>query len=77
MKEQLERRLKELKSEYDSGEKMLADLQKKQAEIQQTLLRIGGAIQVLQEELSKEDPPVSESNQESNEAEKSQPQLQN
>ncbi|NJM40365.1 MAG: hypothetical protein HC853_06165 [Anaerolineae bacterium] len=49
MKEQLEQRLTELKSEYLSGQKMLADLQSQQANLQQTLLRISGAMQVLEE----------------------------
>ncbi len=49
MKEQLEQRLQELRQEFESGQKMLADLQTKQADLQQTLLRISGAIQVLEE----------------------------
>lgn len=57
MKEQLERRLSELKTEYESGQKMLADLEAKQADLHQTLLRISGAIQVLEEMLSAETEP--------------------
>jgi predicted nuclease with TOPRIM domain len=49
VREQLELRLKELTSEYQSGQEMLADLEAKRADLQQTLLRIGGAIQVLTE----------------------------
>jgi len=49
MKEQLEQRLKELKAEYTTGQKMLADLQNQQANLEQTLLRISGAMQVLEE----------------------------
>jgi chromosome segregation ATPase len=52
MQEQLERRLNELKLEYQTGQKMLADLEAKQAELRQTLLRISGAIQVLEELLA-------------------------
>lgn len=48
----IENRLHELKAEYESGQKMLADLEKRQAELHQTLLRISGAIQVLEELLS-------------------------
>ena len=51
MKEKLEKRLEELKSEYESGQKMLAELEAKQAGLRETLMRISGAIQVLQEEL--------------------------
>lgn len=54
MKEQLTSRLAELKAEYESGQKMLADLERRQMELQQTLLRISGAIQVLEELLEKE-----------------------
>ena len=52
MKEQLEQRLDQLKSEFEAGQKMLADLETKQAEIRETLLRISGAIQVLEELLA-------------------------
>ena len=49
MKEQLEQRLNELKTEFQAGQKMLAELQAKQADLQQTMLRISGAMQVLEE----------------------------
>jgi predicted nuclease with TOPRIM domain len=52
MKEQLEQRLQSLKTEYEAGQKMLADLESKQINLQGTLLRISGAIQVLEEMLS-------------------------
>jgi predicted nuclease with TOPRIM domain len=52
MKEQLEQRLQSLKTEYEAGQKMLADLESKQANLQTTLLRISGAIQVLEEMLN-------------------------
>ena len=57
MKEQLEQRLQQLKQEFDSGQKMLADYEAKQADLHQTLLRISGAIQVLQELLQVVDTP--------------------
>jgi uncharacterized coiled-coil protein SlyX len=50
----MEKRLEELKSELAAGEKLLAELQAKQASVQQTMLRIAGAIQVLQELLGHE-----------------------
>lgn len=53
MKEQLEQRLEELKTEFESGQKILAELDAKQADLTNTLLRIAGAIQVLEEELDK------------------------
>lgn len=49
MKQQLEQRLKELRTEFESGQKMLVDLENQQANIRETLLRISGAIQVLEE----------------------------
>lgn len=55
MKEQLEQRLQQLKTEYESGQQVIADLDKRRAEVQPTLLRIQGAIQVLEEELAKAD----------------------
>ena len=54
MREQLTQRLAELKAEYESGQKMLADLEAKQANLRETLLRISGAIQVLEEELAQD-----------------------
>ncbi len=59
MKEQLEQRLQELRSEYEAGQQMLADLEARQATLRETLMRIAGAIQVLEEELGKtEDQPA-------------------
>ncbi|MEZ4660539.1 MAG: hypothetical protein R2911_23530 [Caldilineaceae bacterium] len=59
MREQLEKRLDALKAEYASGQKMLTDLEVRQAELQQTMLRISGAIQVLEEMLQAEAEPAS------------------
>jgi len=53
MKEQLEKRLKELKEEFESGQKMLIDLDARRANLGESLLRISGAIQVLQEEINR------------------------
>lgn len=57
LKPQLERRLTELKSEYESGQKMLADLDAKRNDLKNTMLRISGAIQALEELLAEEDQP--------------------
>ncbi len=56
MREKLEHRLAALKSEFESGQKMLAEQETKQANLRTTLLRISGAIQVLEEELAKDVP---------------------
>jgi predicted nuclease with TOPRIM domain len=52
MREKLQQRLQSLKSEYEAGQKMMAELEAKQANLRDTLLRINGAIQVLEEALS-------------------------
>lgn len=45
----LERRLEELRREMAAGEAQLLDLDRRRAGIRETLLRISGAIQVLEE----------------------------
>ena len=51
MKEQLEKRLNELKAEFESGQRVLAEYESKAANLRETIIRISGAIQVLEEEL--------------------------
>ncbi|GCA91911.1 hypothetical protein [Microcystis aeruginosa] len=53
MKKQIKERLEELKAEYESGQKMLADLEAQGSNLRTTMLRISGAIQVLEELLAK------------------------
>lgn len=53
MKNKIQQRLQQLRTEYQNGQTMLQELQQKQSNLEQTLLRITGAIQVL-EELSPE-----------------------
>lgn len=53
MKEQLERRLEELRAEFEKGKATLQELDAKTAGVRETMLRLAGAIQVLQEELDK------------------------
>ena len=43
------KRLELLRQEYQEGEKIMQDLTRKLSEIEPTLLRISGAIQVLEE----------------------------
>jgi uncharacterized coiled-coil protein SlyX len=47
--ERLQARLTELRAEYSKGEQTLADLEAKTANVRATMLRISGAIQVLEE----------------------------
>lgn len=49
MREQIEKRLEELRGEYDEGQRMLADLEARQNSLRETLLRIAGAILALEE----------------------------
>jgi hypothetical protein len=52
LKGQLQKRLQSLRGEFESGQKVLADLEAKQTNVRETLLRISGAIQVLEEMLA-------------------------
>jgi predicted nuclease with TOPRIM domain len=61
MKAQLEQRLVELRAEYESGQKFLRDIETKLVELEnrkknlnETLLRISGAIELLEEVLGEE-----------------------
>ena len=58
MREQLEARLQELRSEFEIGQNAITEIEMQEAKLRRTLLRISGAIQVL-EELLKQDlsPP--------------------
>jgi hypothetical protein len=56
--QRLEQRLKALRDELETGQKMLADVEARRAELQQTILRISGAVQVLEELLAAEPSPV-------------------
>ncbi len=55
MRDQIENRLSDLKNEYDQGQKILAELNEKRENTAQAMLRISGAIQVLEELLAKEE----------------------
>jgi hypothetical protein len=47
----IESRLKQLKAEFEAGKRELADLERKEASVRDTLKRLSGAIEVLEEEL--------------------------
>lgn len=53
MKEQLEQRLKQLKSEFELGQRQLSEMENQVTTMRNTLLRISGAIQVLEEEIAR------------------------
>jgi predicted nuclease with TOPRIM domain len=55
LRQRLEERLSALEAEFDTGQKMLAELEARQASLRETLLRLVGAITVLKEELAASD----------------------
>ena len=55
MNNTIQARLEELRTEHRNGQRLLADLDGRRDSLRATLLRIGGAIQVL-EELSNPNP---------------------
>ncbi len=55
MKRTIETRLKALKAEYETGQIMIANLEEKLSSLRDTLIRISGAIQVLEEVLAEAD----------------------
>ena len=55
MRSKLEQRMEQLKGELDAGQKMLAELEERKTNLTTTLLRIQGAIQVLEELLNPEE----------------------
>jgi len=59
MNEKLQARLTDLKQEFQRGQAQLQELERQQSHLRETLLRISGAIQVL-EEILVENKPVAE-----------------
>lgn len=56
MKNLLQERLNELNEEYSSGQQMLLEIENKRQELRERILRISGAIQILQEVLEENNP---------------------
>ncbi|HSI77291.1 MAG TPA: hypothetical protein VK957_15435 [Lunatimonas sp.] len=54
MKSELKARLKELKGEYQKGQERLILLEQETSNLRDTMLRISGAIQVLEELVGKD-----------------------
>jgi hypothetical protein len=52
MREQMQLRLEELKKEFEIGQHRMQETERQQAMLRETMLRISGAIQVLEEALS-------------------------
>jgi predicted nuclease with TOPRIM domain len=55
LREQLQERVAELQSEFDRGNQRLKELDSEADKLRETLLRIAGGIQVLSEELKREE----------------------
>jgi predicted nuclease with TOPRIM domain len=53
LEKQLETRLGELRSEFEKGQQKLQEIEAEASGLRDMLLRISGAMQVLQEELEK------------------------
>mgnify|MGYP000954828326 FL=1 len=49
MKQRIEARRAQLQAEYDRGQAMLQQMDRERAQLEQTLLRIAGALQILNE----------------------------
>jgi hypothetical protein len=60
MRERLETRLAELKAEFERGQKTLEELEARVNSVRTVMLRLSGAIQVLEEELARAGAPDSE-----------------
>lgn len=56
MREQIEKRRAELQAEHARGQQVLVEMQQQVTELEKTLLRIGGAIQLCDEFLTQ--PPA-------------------
>ena len=54
MRQEIENRLQSLIAEFKAGQELLAELDAKQNHLRSSLLRISGAMQVLEELLSQE-----------------------
>jgi predicted nuclease with TOPRIM domain len=52
LREQLQARVEELKREFEAGQARLRELEAQEARLRETMLRISGAIQVLEEALA-------------------------
>jgi hypothetical protein len=52
MRAEVERRLAEVRTEIETGQRMLAEMESQETHLRKTLLRLAGAAQVLEELLA-------------------------
>ena len=69
MKNLIESRLKELQTEYQKGQEQLVTLEQETATLKSSMLRINGAIQVLEELLQQKEPDIEQDSTKSNNVE--------
>jgi hypothetical protein len=58
MRERIEQRLRELREELEVGRGMMAELDARRSNLHESMLRIGGAVQALEELLRDEQLPA-------------------
>lgn len=58
MRERIEQRLRELREELEVGRGMMAELEARRSNLHDSMLRIGGAVQALEELLRDEQFPA-------------------
>ena len=63
MNQKVSQRLEGLRAELKAGQQMEAELEGRLTQLRETMLRIGGAIQVLEEFLAEENSPESENSE--------------
>jgi prefoldin subunit 5 len=54
MRDHIEQRLRDLREEFAAGQKMMAELDAQQTHVRSSLLRLSGAIQVLEELMNRD-----------------------
>jgi len=57
MRERIQDRIGELKKDFEAGQARLANLDREASQLRETMLRIAGAIQVLEETLAADSAP--------------------
>ena len=58
MRDHIEQRLRDLREEFTAGQKMMTELDAQQTHLRSSLLRLSGAIQVLEELINQDNAAV-------------------